>query len=137
MTESFNIIVAALNQLFVQLVGLIPKIIITLIIWWVGKYLIRLAVRLIRKINIKGTKIDNKIIGVFSSVVLIVGKVLLILIILDYWNIGKPIISALANGLTLTFAIALGLSFGKALEPEARGVVERFKKKVGTGNNKK
>ena len=132
MKESFNIVVIALNQLVVQLVNLLPKLIITLIIWWVGKYLINLGVRLIRKIDIKGTKIDDKIISASSSIILIAGKILLVLIILDYWGIGKTIIGALANGLTITFAIALGLAFGKALEPEAKNLVTRFKKKLET-----
>lgn len=132
MKESFNIIAVSLDQLAIQLVNLIPKLIITLIIWWVGKYLINLGVRLIRKIDIKGTKIDNKIISAFSSIILIAGKILLVLIILDYWSIGKTIIGALANGLALTFAIALGLAFGKALEPEAKNLVEKFKKKLKT-----
>ena len=130
MNEPFNIIVTALNQLAIQLVDLLPKLIITLIIWWVGKYIITLGVKLIRKIDIRGTKIDNKIINASSSVILIAGKVLLVLIILDYWGIGRTIIAALVNGLTITFAIALGLAFGKALEPEAKNLVERFKKKL-------
>lgn len=132
MKQSFNIIVTALDQLIVQLVSLLPKLIITLIIWWLGKYLINLGVRLIRKIDIKGTKIDDKIISASASIILIAGKILLVLIILDYWGIGKTIIGALANGLTLTFAIALGLAFGKALEPEAKNLVERFKKRLET-----
>lgn len=132
MKESFSIIVTALEQLSIQLINLLPKLIITLIIWLVGKYLINLGVRLIRKIDIKGTKIDDKMISASSSIILIAGKILLVLIILDYWGIGKTIISALANGLTFTFAIALGLAFGKALEPEAKNLVERFKKKLET-----
>ena len=132
MIELFNIIVTALNLLVAQLVNLIPKLIITLIIWWAGKYLINLGTKLIRKIDIKGTKIDDKIISASSSFILIAGKILLVLIILDYWGIGKTIIGALANGLTITFAIAIGLAFGKALEPEAKNLVERFKNKLET-----
>lgn len=130
MKEFFNIIVEALNQLVLQLASLLPKLIITLIIWWIGKYLINLGAKLIRKIDIKGTKIDDKIISAFSSFILIAGKIILVLIILDYWGIGKTIIGAFANGLTITFAIALGLAFGKALEPDAKNIVERFKKKL-------
>ena len=132
MNEFFNIIITALNQLIIQLVSLLPKLIITLIIWWAGKHLINLGVKLLRKIDIKGTKIDDKIINASSSVILIAGKVLLVLVILDYWGIGKTIIGALTNGLTLTFAIALGLAFGRALEPEAKNVVERFMRKLKT-----
>lgn len=130
MTGSFNFIVASINHLLLQLISLFPKLIITLIIWWVGKYLINLGVKLIRKIDVKVMKIDNKVVDTFSSVVFIAGKIILILIILDYWNIGQSIISAFVSGLTYTIAIALGLAFGKALEPEARDLVEKFKGKL-------
>lgn len=130
MTGSFNLIVASLNQLIVQVVGIVPKIIITLIIWWIGKYLITLAVRLVKKVDLKGTKLDNKLIDTFSSVVFVAGKVILVLIVLDYWGIGQSIISAFVSGLTITIAIALGLAFGKALEPEARQVVDMVKSRL-------
>jgi len=130
--EFFIIIFTALNQLVVQLVNLLPKLFITLIIWWVGKYLINLGVKLLRKIDIKGTKVDDKIISTFSPIILIAGKVILVLIILDYWGIGQTIIGALVNGLALTFAIAIGLAFSKALEPDAKNLVEKFKKKLET-----
>ena len=130
MTGSFNFIVASINHLLLQLISLFPKLIITLIIWWVGKYLINLGVKLIRKIDVKVMKIDNKVVDTFSSVFFIAGKIILILIILDYWNIGQSIISAFVSGLTYTIAIALGLAFGKALEPEARDLVAKFKGKL-------
>ena len=131
MTESYNIIISSLNELGVQLVNVLPKIIVTLIIWWVGNNLINLGGKLIKKIDISKTKIEKGIINTFSSIILVVGKIFLVLVVLDYWSIGKPIISALANGLTFTLAIALGLSFGKALEPEAKNIVESFKNKLG------
>lgn len=105
----------------------IPKIIIAIIIWVIGKYLIKLGVTLIRKLDVKGAKIDNYLTGVFSNIVLVVGKILLILVILDYLGVGKTVVGAIAGGLTLTVAIALGLSFGKALEEDARQLVQRFK----------
>ena len=130
MVESYNIIITALNQLVIQLFTFLPKLIITLAIWWIGLFLVDLGIKLIKKIDIKKTKIDNKVIDVFSSIIYFTGRIILVLIILDYWGIGQTIISALANGLTITFAIALGLAFGKALEPEAREVVEILKKKI-------
>lgn len=130
MIESYNVIITALNQLVVQLFTFLPKLIITLAIWWIGMFLIDLGIKLIKKIDIKKTKIDNKVISVFSSITYFAGRIILVLIILDYWGIGQTIISALANGLTITFAIALGLAFGKALEPEAKEVVEILKKKI-------
>ncbi|MBU1031833.1 hypothetical protein KKE03_02860 [Patescibacteria group bacterium] len=128
MIDSYNVIIGSLNQVWVQMLIFVPKIIIAIIIWVIGKYLINLAVKLVRKIDIKETKIDNHLVGVFSSVVLIAGKIILALVILDFLGIGRTIIGALATGLTLTIAIALGLSFGKALEEDAKNVVEEFKK---------
>jgi len=109
----------------------VPKIIIAIFIWIIGKYLINLGVALVRKIDIKGTKIDDYLIGVLSKVTLVVGKVLLFLVILDFLGVGRTIIGAITNGLTLMIAIALGLAFGKALEEDAREVVRQFKKHLG------
>ncbi len=131
MTESFNVVLGSLNQVWVRMLVFIPKIIVAIIIWLIGKYLINLGVALIRKINIKGAKIDDYLIGIFSSVVLVVGKFLLVLVILDFLGIGRTIVGAVASGLTLMIAIALGLAFGKALEEDAKEVVQQFKKHLG------
>jgi len=131
MTESFNIILAALNQVWVQMLVFIPKAIVAIVIWIIGKYFINLGVKLIRKINIKGTKIDDYLIGILSKVVLVVGKILLVLVVFDFLGIGRMIMGAIASGLTLTIAIALGLSFGKALEEDAKGIVQQFREHLG------
>lgn len=128
MIDSYNVILGSINQVWVQMLIFIPKIIVAIIIWVIGKYLINLAVKLVRKIDIKGTQIDDQLLGVFSSVVLIVGKIILALVILDFLGVGRTIVGAIATGLALTIAIALGLSFGKALEGDAKNVVEEFKK---------
>ena len=128
MTEYFNVVLGSLNQVWIQILVFIPKIIVAIIIWAIGKYLINLGVALIRKIDIKGTKIDDYLIGIFSSVVLVVGKFLLVLVILDFLGVGRTIVGAIASGLTLMIAIALGLAFGKALEEDAKEVVQQFKK---------
>ncbi|MCD6225743.1 hypothetical protein J7J95_01525 [bacterium] len=128
MSEWTNIVLESLNQVWTQMLVFIPKIIVALIIWVIGKYLINLGVALVRKIDIKGTKIDDYLIGVFSKVVLVVGKFLLLLVILDFLGVGRAIIGAIANGLTLMVAIAFGLAFGKALEEDAKEVVRQFKK---------
>lgn len=127
MTESFNVVLGALNQVWIQMLVFIPKIIIAIIIWVIGKYLIKLGVALIRRLDVKGAKIDNYLTGVFSNIILVVGKILLVLVILDYLGVGKTVVGAIAGGLTLTVAIALGLSFGKALEEDARQLVQCFK----------
>jgi small conductance mechanosensitive channel len=131
MIESFNLVLEALKQLWVQMVVFVPKVIIAIVIWFVGKYLINLGVVLIRKIDIKALKIDNYLVRIFSSVILVVGKILLILVILDFLGIGSTILGAIANGLTLTVAIVLGLSFGRALEGDAKEMVQQFKKHLG------
>ncbi len=131
MTESFNVVLGSLNQVWIQMLVFIPKIIVALIIWVIGKYLINLGVALVRKIDIKGTKVDDYLIGIFSSVVLVVGKFLLVLVILDFLGVGRTIVGAVASGLTLMVAIALGLAFGKALEEDAKEVVQQFKKHLG------
>jgi len=131
MAESLNVILASLNQVWVQMLIFVPKIIVALIIWFVGKYLINLGVALVRKIDIKRTKIDDYLIGIFSKVVLVVGKVLLFLVVLDFLGVGRTIIGAVTNGLTLMVAIAFGLAFGRALEEDAKEAVRQFKKHLG------
>jgi small conductance mechanosensitive channel len=134
---SLNIIVDSFYQLWTQMVMFVPKFIVAIVIWVIGKYLINLAVSLIKKIDIKGTEVDDYLIGILSKVVFVVGKVLLVLIILDYLGIGRTLVSALANGLTITIAIALGLAFGKALEDDARLIVSKTKKHLGKKPAKK
>jgi len=129
MAESLNLILASLNQVWVLII--VPKIIVALFIWIIGKYLINLGVTLVGKIDIKGTKIDDYLIGVFSKVVLVVGKVLLFLVILDFLGVGRTIIGAVTNGLTLMVAIAFGLAFGRALEEDAKEMVRQFKEHLG------
>jgi len=131
MAESLNVILTSLNQVWVQMLIFVPKIIVALIIWFVGKYLINLGVALVGKIDIKRTKIDDYLIGIFSKVVLVVGKVLLFLVILDFLGVGRTIIGAITNGLTLMVAIAFGLAFGRALEEDAKEAVRQFKKHLG------
>ena len=131
MSESFNVVLGSLNQVWVQMLIFVPKIIVALIIWVIGKYLINLGVALVRKVDIKGTKIDDYLIGIFSKVVLVIGKFLLFLVVLDFLGIGRTIIGAVASSLTLMIAIALGLAFGKALEEDAKEVVQQFKKHLG------
>jgi small-conductance mechanosensitive channel len=130
-----NVLFTAINQLVVDLVSLVPRIFVAILIWIVGRYLINLAVRLVRKIDIRGLNIDDKLIGIFSSIVLVVGKILLVLIILDYLGVGQTIVGAIAGGLTFTVALALGLAFGKAFEEDAKRLVDAAKRNLG--NNKK
>ena len=125
---ALNIIAGAIQELIQRLVALVPQLIVALVIWWLGNYLLNLGARLLKKLNLPFTKLDESAINTLLKVAIPTGKVILVLIILDYLHIGSTIISALTTGLALTIAIALGLSFGKALEPEAAEAVKLLKK---------
>lgn len=123
-----EVIVNALNQLIFDLLGFLPRLITALIIWYIGKYLLRVAERLIRKVDFKRTNIEDKAVDTLARMVMIVGKVVLVLVIFDYLGIGRTVVGAIANGLTFAVAIALGLAFGKALEEDATQVVAQVKR---------
>jgi len=125
-----EILVGAIQLLLVQLAGFIPKLLIALIIWIVGKYFINLGVGLIRKIKVKKIKPVSRLLDSLTFILLPLGKVLLALIILDYLGIGGSVIQALVNGFTFAIAIAIGLAFGRALEDDARKIVESVKKQL-------
>ena len=125
-----NIIVVPLQLLLSQLIGFIPKILVALIIWLIGKYIINLGVGLIKKVEFKKFKVAGKFRDTFAFFLLYLGKVLLVLIILDYLGIGRTVIQALLSGLTFAIAIALGIAFGKALEDDARALLSALKEQV-------
>lgn len=122
-----NAIADSLGRLVVDAIRLIPMIIVAIIIWLIGIALINLATSLIRRIDLKGTNLDNRVLGILAKIVSVAGRIILILIILDYFGIGEAILAALAGGLTLTFAIAIGLAFGRAIEGDARNLWESTK----------
>lgn len=132
--EPINILTQSLEQLTVSLVALLPRLVMALIIWYVGKYFIALGVKLVKKLDIKSTKFDDKAITTFARLVDSVGKVLLVLIVLDYLGIGSSVVSALTSGMVYAVAIALGLAFGKALENDASEVVKSVKSFILTHN---
>lgn len=115
----------AYESLITQLVTFLPKLFVALLIWIIGKYLLKVISGLIKKIKIGGIEWDQKIVDFLLRVVNPVIKIILVLIILDYLGVGQTVIGALTNGLTITIALALGISFGKALEGDAKRLVER------------
>ncbi len=119
-----------------SILSAIPLIIVAIVIWWLGNWLIDLAVKGLKKLDIKKWNIDDKLRDIIIRVMVPIAKVLLVLVILDYLGIGEQVLAAIANGLTFTIAIALGLAFGRALEPEARNIVDRTKSHTGTSSNK-
>lgn len=105
-------------------------LLVALIIWYVGVFLLNLATTLLDKVDIKKTDLDNKAIRTINMLITWVGRFLLVLIILDYLGVGSTVVGAIANGLTFSIAIALGIAFGDALKPEAKRWVTRTKKFV-------
>lgn len=115
-----------------QLILYLPKLLFAYILWLVGKWLIGKGVKLINLTNIRALKKADKLRNTVEKTFVITAKVLLILVILDTFGIGQTIIGALLNGLTWTIAIALGLSFGKALEPVAKEIVDDIRESISS-----
>ena len=123
-----SVIVSALEELAVNMLQLLPRLVVALIIWYIGKYLLGITVRLVKKVNFKKTTVDDRAVETLANLISVVGKFVLVLVILDYLGIGRTVISAIANGLTFAVAIAFGMSFAKALEPDAKHTVDTVKK---------
>ena len=125
-----QVIFGSMQQLLLQMVNFIPKLLVAIIIWSIGKYLIRMGINLLKRVKIEGAKPVNKLVESLTVVLMPLGKVLLFLIVLDYLGIGRTVIQSLLSGLTFAIAIAVGLAFGKALEGDAREIVESVKKQL-------
>lgn len=120
----------SLELFVVQILMFIPKLLVAYIIWLIGNWLISKFLEWISKVDIKDITIDDQIRGMLSTVLRPLSKVLLALIILDTLGIGSNVVSALTNAMSLTIAIALGMSFGQALTPWAKGIVDETSKHV-------
>ena len=118
-----DIFISTFQQLGQQIGIFFPKVIIAVVIWLVGNYFIGLAVKVLRRIHVKGLKWDVRVINLLVRVAVPVFKFLLVMVVLDYMGIGRTVIGALVNGLSLAIAISLGMAFGRALEEDARGVI--------------
>ncbi len=130
MTNPALILVSSLQQFLYQLLGFVPKLIVALAFWIVGKWIVVWAVNLLKKVELKGAKPVNKLVQQLAYILLPLGKVILFLVVLDYLGIGRTVISALLSGLTFAIAITLGLAFGKALEDDAKAVVDSIKRQL-------
>ncbi len=124
------VVVSAFQEFIFQFLAFVPKLFVALVIWVIGKPFIRLGIDALRKVEFKGAKPVNKFVDTLAFVLMPVGKLLLFLIILDYLGIGRTVISAVLSGLTFAVAIALGLSFGKAFEHDAKEMYESVKKQL-------
>lgn len=125
-----QVFVDSFGLLFTQLLGLIPRLFVALVIWIVGKYFLNTGVFLLKKVDVKEVKEVGKFVGSLVFVLLPLGKVLLVLIILDYLGIGRSVIAPVVSGFTYAIAIAAGIAFGRALEPDARRLVDGIKKQL-------
>lgn len=125
-----SVFVSAMQEFVFEIVAFIPKLIVAIIIWYLGRYLIAWGIKIVKRLKFKGAKPVNKIVETFTFVIEPVGKVFLALVVLDYLGIGRTVISAVLSGLTFAIAIALGIAFGKALEPDAKDLVKEVKKQL-------
>ncbi len=130
MTNPALILVSSLQQFLYQLLGFIPKLVVALAIWIVGKWIVVWAVNLLKKVELKGAKPVNRLVQQLAYILLPFGKVILFLVVLDYLGIGRTVINALLSGVTFAIAITLGLAFGKALEDDAKAVVDSIKRQL-------
>lgn len=112
-----------------QVLLFIPKLIFAYLLWLVGKWLISLAISFVKRYNF-----DDRIRNSFLMIFVPASKVILFLVILDTFGIGSSIIQSVFNAIALSIAIALGLSFGRALEPEAQRLTDIARNNMRTGN---
>jgi len=122
-----NPIVNSLEIFVTQILLVVPKLIVAYIIWLIGKWGISYAIKAIDLLDVKKWKFDDRARDVFKGIFVPTAKVILILIILDTLGIGQNFVGAIINSITFAVAIALGLSFGKALEPDAKHIVDKIK----------
>lgn len=127
--DPVQILYYSVNQLIVQAVEVLPRVILAIVIWYIGRYLVKLAAKLIRKADLPGT-FDDAARELLARTVNIVGRILLVLIVLDYLGIGETVVGALTQGLVFAVAIALGIAFGEALKPEAMKIVKEAQKQL-------
>lgn len=132
-----NSIVDSLALFLSQIFLVIPKLIIAYVIWLVGQWLINLGLKGLDLLQVEKWKVDDSVRNIVKAIFAPTAKVILILVILDTLGIGSNVVAAFTNALTFTFAIALGLAFGRALEPEAEKVVENMKKGLQSKVEKK
>jgi small conductance mechanosensitive channel len=124
-----QVFMGTMQDFLTRVVVFIPKLAMALVIWIVGKYLIRLGVKLLKGVEVP-VKPVKRLLNSFVFIIEPVGKIFLFLVVLDYLGIGSSVISAVVSGLTFAIAIALGIAFGSALKDDAKAVVSSIKKEL-------
>jgi hypothetical protein len=124
----FSLLQDRIVAVFLQILAFLPHLLIALIIWFLGSYLIEIGGKLFKKFFVKNVHTASQShLNFMARVLIVAGKVFLILFILDYLGIGKTFVFALTNSLSNAIAIMLGLSFGLALQDDAKKVIENVK----------
>jgi small conductance mechanosensitive channel len=125
--ETLDLLKSTLEGFANQLISFLPKLIIALIIWYIGKYLLGITLSLIKKIELKEADEDEKAISRLAGIVDVGGRIVLVLVILDYLGIGRDLIEALTQAVTLAIAITFGVSFGNAMQEDAKKILHSLK----------
>lgn len=125
------VFVSAFQQFLFDFLSFIPKLLVALLIWMLGKYVIKLGIGLLKKTKVSAHPGSwDRVVDSLANFLMPIGKIILFLIILDYLGVGRTVIEALLSGLTFAIAIALGLSFGKAIEGDVKGLVDSVRKEM-------
>jgi Trk-type K+ transport system membrane component len=124
----FSLLQDKIVGVFLQILAFLPYMLIALIIWFLGSYLIEIGGKLFRKFFVKNIHTASQShLNFMTRVIVVAGKIFLILFILDYLGIGKTFVYALTNSLSNAIAIMIGLSFGLALQDDAKKIIENVK----------
>ncbi len=125
-----DLVVGPIRLFFLELIAIIPKLIFALIIWFIGKWVLDWAVKLLDKVDFKKYKSIARFKDSFAKLFLIFGKILLFLIIMDYLGVGSSVVGAIVAAFSFAIAITLGIAFGYALRDDAKSIVEEVKKEL-------
>jgi hypothetical protein len=110
-----------------QIIVFMPKLVIAVIIWFLGSYLIEIGSKFFKKMILSRFKTSKPHLSMITSIVTVFIKMFLVLFILDFLNIGKTFVDALVSSLTNALAIMIGLSFGLALQDDAKKIITDIK----------
>ncbi|HEY0765388.1 MAG TPA: mechanosensitive ion channel family protein [Pyrinomonadaceae bacterium] len=124
-----NNITANLNSLIPLAVSAVTKVLLALVLWFVGRWLIGLAVKLVSR-AMERQKLDTTITQYLASGLTILLKVVLIVSILGYFGIPTTTFAALMAAIGL----AIGAAWGGLLANVAAGVFLVFLKPFKQGD---
>ena len=124
-----NNITANLNALVPLAVSAVTKVLLALVLWFVGRWLIDLAVKLVSR-ALDRQKLDTTVSQYLASGLTILLKVVLIVSILGYFGIPTTTFAALMAAIGL----AIGAAWGGLLANVAAGVFLVFLKPFKQGD---